>query len=349
MPSLEVAAGRLRPSIHPTYGRLIVAELRRRGLEDAIIFDDTELSLQALSDDGRYLSFEQLRRVVDRGLALTKEGWLGVKVGRTTPVSAHGALGFAAVSSPNVETALELLEEYASLRVEIMRLALRRSSDCVQILMHDEVGWGEYTEYVAGHLVGALLLLLEGLTGGPVPRAVVHWPFPSPPWAEHYLRILDGWGQRFDAQVATIELPLEMTETPCLTGDRFTFSQALRSVQAAKRRRSEPACRAQVMEALVGADGVYPTLRDTAEQLGMSPRTLVRRLSEEGTSFQMLLDEVRKEAALWLLCETTLSVEEVAERLGYGDASNFGRTCRRWFGRTGRELRGDGSRLMKGV
>lgn len=61
---------------------------------------------------------------------------------------------------------------------------------------------------------------------------------------------------------------------------------------------------------------------------------LIRRLREEGAHYQLLLDEVRQELACWLLQNTELSVEAVAERLGYRDTSNFSRTFRRWLGMT---------------
>lgn len=64
----------------------------------------------------------------------------------------------------------------------------------------------------------------------------------------------------------------------------------------------------------------------------MSTRTLIRRLREEGSQYQELLDQVRQELACWLLVHTELSIEAVAERLGYSDTSNFSRTFRRWLG-----------------
>jgi AraC-like DNA-binding protein len=68
-----------------------------------------------------------------------------------------------------------------------------------------------------------------------------------------------------------------------------------------------------------------------ARELNMSPRTLFRRLSEEGISYQQILDEMRKEMAEWYLRKTREPIESIADRLGYADASNFSRTFRRWY------------------
>jgi len=61
-------------------------------------------------------------------------------------------------------------------------------------------------------------------------------------------------------------------------------------------------------------------------------RTLLRKLSQEGATYQKLLDDVRKELAEWYLLQTREPIDGIAERLGYADPSNFSRTFRRWFG-----------------
>ena len=66
-----------------------------------------------------------------------------------------------------------------------------------------------------------------------------------------------------------------------------------------------------------------PTIGGVAAGLGVSERTLRRRLASDGTSFQTLLDQVRSALARQLLDSGALGVEEVAHRLGYSDASSF--------------------------
>jgi AraC-like DNA-binding protein len=71
----------------------------------------------------------------------------------------------------------------------------------------------------------------------------------------------------------------------------------------------------------------------------MSSRTLRRRLDEEGTSFRSLLEEVRQALAEELLATGGLSLEEIAERLGYGEVSNFIHAFKRWKGVPPRQYR----------
>jgi AraC-like DNA-binding protein len=77
-----------------------------------------------------------------------------------------------------------------------------------------------------------------------------------------------------------------------------------------------------------------PSVDQTARMLGMSPRTLARRLEDEATSHQKLLDEVRANLAQGYLADRQNSVADVAALLGYSDVRPFQRAFRRWFGRS---------------
>ena len=91
-------------------------------------------------------------------------------------------------------------------------------------------------------------------------------------------------------------------------------------------RRVQELIAARVAEHDLGRDGIAAALR-------ISSRTLQRRLEEEGTSFQQLRDDTRRELAqLYLREPGNPSLSRVAERLGFEDQSNLFRACKRWFG-----------------
>ena len=77
---------------------------------------------------------------------------------------------------------------------------------------------------------------------------------------------------------------------------------------------------------------------ELAEREHVSSRTLIRKLRDEGLTYQQLLDRVREDLACWWLLHSDMSVEAIADRLGYQDTSNFSRTFRRWVGMTPSEF-----------
>ena len=94
--------------------------------------------------------------------------------------------------------------------------------------------------------------------------------------------------------------------------------------------------RMQVSQSL--SPGV-PTVSNIAGYFGMSGRTLQRRLSDRGYSFQTLVDESRRELAERLLKETEYPLAEVAFLTGFSEQSAFNRAFKRWAGQTPRSFR----------
>ncbi|TOZ35130.1 AraC family transcriptional regulator, partial [Burkholderia pseudomallei] len=88
----------------------------------------------------------------------------------------------------------------------------------------------------------------------------------------------------------------------------------------------------RVRNLLIRGSHGYPSLDALARELHLSERTLKRKLSDYGTTYSALLDEIRLRDALRLLEGTTLTVEEIAARVGYTDRANFSRAFRRWTG-----------------
>lgn len=93
----------------------------------------------------------------------------------------------------------------------------------------------------------------------------------------------------------------------------------------------------QLLQSLL-RDG-YPHVEMVAEIVGMSTRSLQRRLAGDGLSYSRLVDQVRFNLAADLLKEPSIHLLEIAFELGYTDAANFTRAFRRWTGKTPSQFR----------
>jgi AraC-like DNA-binding protein len=82
--------------------------------------------------------------------------------------------------------------------------------------------------------------------------------------------------------------------------------------------------------------GGYPSARRVSEKVGTSVRTLHRKLSEQGLTYQDVVDSVRRETSIVLLERGDLTVTEISFLLGFSDVSSFRRAFRRWTGRSPR-------------
>ncbi|HSM96676.1 MAG TPA: helix-turn-helix domain-containing protein, partial [Rhizomicrobium sp.] len=136
----------------------------------------------------------------------------------------------------------------------------------------------------------------------------------------------------YGAPVNRVTLPKAWMEIPSTGADSALHRSALSELQAALSRLDNPVdLRAQAERLLQTMPDGRLSADDVAGALGVSRRTLTRRLRDAGTQFRDLLDDEMKSRAQKLLAARTFSRDEIAERLGYRDPTSFSRACRRWF------------------
>ena len=83
----------------------------------------------------------------------------------------------------------------------------------------------------------------------------------------------------------------------------------------------------------------FPTAGEIASELGLSLRTLHRKLAEDGLSYQSVLDGMRRSLATELLENTHMVIDQVAERVGFSDATSFRKAFKKWTGRSPSDFR----------
>jgi len=144
----------------------------------------------------------------------------------------------------------------------------------------------------------------------------------------------------FDSPAAEIIFDRSLLESPVITADPNLVAILDQHVKESLAKIPGRSLSHQVRAFLSSRlPGTPPTLDETARDLGMSMRTIQRRLSEEDTSHKQLLRQIRHELALRYLKERSVAISEVAFLLGFSEPSAFYRAFRRWTGMTPVEYR----------
>jgi AraC-like DNA-binding protein len=144
----------------------------------------------------------------------------------------------------------------------------------------------------------------------------------------------------FDRSATAIRFPRGMLDEPLPQADPHTLSVCVAQCeQILERTQRRYGLSAQVRSELLSAPGEMPGLEAVAASLHMHPRTVRRRLAEEGTSFRAITNDVRATLATELLSQVGLTVEQVARRLGYAETAAFNHAFSRWFGLAPTEYR----------
>ncbi len=332
MPNIEPPEWRM-PAFHPTYVRMLCALLRKRGVDVAALLAGTGLSLAGLADSDTPVSYAQVHRLLAAAARLGAAPGLGLEVARNTPVMAHGPVGYAAVASRDVAQALEVICTFGALRCGVLSWRLTRFDSHCQLQLRELIDLGPFRVTVLESVLLVVAQLLEALLGHPLDAARFELPYPAPAWSDRYHALFHGQ-LVFDAPCLAIHLPLALLATPSMTADARAYTQARRECELALAQAGQraPDAQALVRARLQACESSYPACAAMAAELHMSARTLIRKLGQCGSSYQALLDEARKERCLWFLQHSDYPLEQIAERLGYRDTSNFSRCVRRWFG-----------------
>lgn len=181
-----------------------------------------------------------------------------------------------------------------------------------------------------------LLRLLHGLLSWLVGRNIVFdsvaFPYPRPVHADDYALIFTA-RSTFDAELLTASFAANLLELPVRRDEaalQAFLDGAPGKLTMLYRRDRETVLR--VRDALRDALPASRSLAEVARALHLSPRTLHRRLEDEGSSFQATKDALRRDVAINRLAKTRQALSQIAADLGFADSAAFFRAFRRWTG-----------------
>ena len=272
---------------------------------------------------------------------------LGMRLATLQSGRMFGPLGMVMTSSRTFGEALEYVSQHAEAHSLAARIWLRWTHDRAEvfaghdILLDHAPHKSQALEHVllVGHLAA-----MEITAGAARARRIYfrHQPISSAKIYRRYFGCEVLFGQDVDG---VVYFERDMA-APVATRDQSVYEAATAFVDAQFCRQRSPLhaqARGLIMQ-LLGA-GLCRS-GGVAAELGLHPQTMLRRLKAEGTSFQKIKDEVRRDLMIYYLQRTDLDFGRISERLGFAEQSVMTRTCNRWFGASPTRLRaatGDGA------
>lgn len=327
------------PIVHPTYVRMLCATLHRQGVDvDAVLRAADVGPWSEMATSEKLLDHRAIKRLIAEALRASGRPGLGLEVGATVQISAHGPLGFAAIASRDLLQAWETVARFGGLRYGAIQYRLVRENGGAVMELIERMDLVDTRTFVSSMMFAAMVRVSEAVLGRRLDRIVVDLPFPEPSWHAEITQLCVGQ-VRYNAQRLAFRLDEATLTQPGITADPKAYAQACQQCEQLLAQAESVSLVQRVSTMLDSREGHYPTLTELAATFHLSQRTLIRRLKVEGSSYQALLDAARQQRALWYLSQTHHSVEEIAARLGYTDTSNFSRTFRRWFGKAPGEVR----------
>ena len=328
------------PGVHALH---LVELVARWQIAPAELLAGSHLTEASLSDPATRLPLPTFERLIERARVLTGEPGLGFHLGLSMRISAHGHLGFAAMTATTLKDALDVAARFAPTRSTAISLRLEVDDDRALVVIEEQCAFGSARDVIVLALIVGIWQIGNALTGHAL-RGGVDIAFPEPSYFARFASLAPG-PVRFDQPRHQLIFDKSILELPLVLSDpaaqRLAREQCERELEAIGPR---TAIVAGVRANLPREDGGFHPLPRIAKKMHMSVRTLKRKLEADGTSYSELLEEHRRGKAMLLLRRDDLAIEEIADRLGYSDAANFTRAFRRWTGTTPKAFRAGGRR-----
>jgi AraC-like DNA-binding protein len=306
---------------------------RERGIEPGRLLADTSITPEMLHNPDARISLIQSAQLIENALRATADPTLGLVAGQRMHIGHLGMLGTALMCQPDVRSALGVAVQFHRLFAPCWQIALDQEDGAATVRVQPTIEI-KHPVFNSELLVGCLHNILSFLVGQPMRYREIKLLTPAPVYAHLYRPLTDA-PITFSAENIELVFDAELLDQKLALCDELTARAAKRLCVA-----SLSACMAhdglvtQVRRALLASRARTPSLTEVARGLLTSPRQLRRELHSMGTSFQQLLDAVRKERAIECLVGSTMTMDELASEIGFQDARSLRRRFKHWTGTT---------------
>jgi AraC-like DNA-binding protein len=309
----------------------VPALLREHGVDPVPVLAEFGLELPDYEDPENRIRYSTVTRLLNRCTEVTRCPHFGLLVGQRAGTSALGAVGFLMQSSPNVRTALEILVHH--LWVHSPSAAAGLVEDGAYTTLSFTIDWTglEGSEAYLDMAIAVAFNIMRGLCGH-------HWQSSEVRFAHGRPRSLTPFRRFFQAPLAfdTGETALvfqrDWLDAPLVSADPLLHAMMQQRVSELESLAHNDVA-SQLRRMLPSLITTYSdSLTVAARRIGLATRTLNRRLAAEGTSYLQLREQARYAIARQLLTGTSMPANQIADRLGYANASAFTRAFRQWSG-----------------
>ena len=287
---------------HPSssYVRILFRHLRLSEENSQAYFEGTHVSYEELMTLDGTIPQDDMTQICRNALAISGREDLGLSVGTQLHLSAHGPLGVATFSGPDLRTGLRLLANYGQTRTEFFSIAVSEHPQGVTVSFAETFDLDDLRVFATEWVVIGLFSAINFFVGVGQFKGEVHFAYPKPGyWRKYY----DHFGEniKFNQPATEIIVPESILSIPSPVADPFLHQESvaicerqLKEIKAGDAGKPVLSTEEAVSKLMFENPGRIWTLNEVAAKLHMSPRTLIRKLESEGTKFQIVRDELAK-------------------------------------------------------
>ena len=320
--------------------RLAYAHLRANGIETRALLKQSGLTLQQINNASIRLRVRDQISFLNLAASALRDELLGFHLAQPFDLREFGFLYYISASSKILGDAVQHLARYGSIVNEGLALKYLRGTNIGIAFRY--VGVGRHRDrHQIEFFIAGLVRLCRHLTGLRLVPSRVRFAHRREGERSEFAEFFGGKVE-FGAAVDEVSFASASRDIPIVSADHHLNKLLVTYCEEALRRRPphRGTFRSDVENAIVP---LLPhgnaKLEEIARSLGVSQRTLARRLSAERLTFSAVLESLRMDLAGRYLVDEDLSISQVAWLLGYQEVSSFTHAFKRWTGKTPRKMR----------
>ena len=328
------------PTAQGGLSRLAIARVKSAGIPVERLLRRVGLTPEVIADPEERLSVRSQINVLDEAAIALKDDCLGFTLARDFDPREAGLLYYVMASSQTLGDALKRVARYSQITNQALVIGYREGNRLIINLSYSGVPRHSDRHQIEFFMFAAIRIC-RVLTG----QNLVPQHF----WISHHrsgtnseMARFVGTAVEFGATTDEFALNASTRELPLIHADSYLNNLLLKYCEAAltDRRGNVSPLRTRVENAI---SSLLPhgrvLMEDVARGLGMSERTLTRKLANEGLNFTDILQQLRRDLAVRYLDDPKLHVSKIAWLLGFNEVGAFTHAFKRWTGKTPREMR----------
>lgn len=321
------------------YLRALMELSQEMGYEPQPWLQSAAISAQQLTQPTVELTTERYIDLIRSAVHHTHEPALGLLLGQRLRMNTHGILTFVLMNSATLRQAISLLQHFLPMRTNLLTMRFDENAAAPRLCFTPLADLDIAELLTLETVMLAVRNVFDYLAPGAQAVKAVEFATPPTPYQE-LAHALFACPVRYNAPTSALCLNPHTLDMTLSTADAQALENAAALCQAELDKITQrESLTARIQRSFLGTGGTLPSLQASARMLHMAPRTLHRRLQDEGTSYRAIVDQVRHRLALQHLKNSSISLQEIAFRLGYTDQANFRRAFKRWEGIPPRTLR----------
>jgi AraC-like DNA-binding protein len=314
--------------------------VRELGGDPEAIFAKLQLDPRLLEDAERYLPLKQFMDGQTLAAEQLNRPDFGLLIGQRQTISVLGALAIAILNSATPRQGIEIAARYLHVHNPAVTMSLDPTADPRQEFLtgRTQLRGPARHEQNNERIISSFHRVLQQIGGAAYRPRAVHFTHARIAPMQAYRKVF-GIEPLFEQPAMGIVIDRDVLDAwrPGGSAQMRDVAEAFLLQQSLPNDKVYSKSVANMARSLLRGGEFAPP--QVAKILGLHARTLQRRLHDEGTSFEKIKDDARREWAQSLLVQPAVSLTQIALMLGYADASAFSRSCRRWFGEAPRTYR----------